>query len=206
VDSRLLFLSKLDDLQSRLQDPGDEYNMLSAAGLLRQLLMDSRPSRPLMDVVNRVHRIKIKFRVTKHPARMGFVIDDQGVAHVMPSGTMWYILDGIDPERFPEYPVEELDRRYFLRVATMKVKGGEVTVKDIIRHAAHSEGGVHLGKPESARMQAATGLLRVEFDGRERSAAATALKGIASVVLASMRPLREAVETELEQERKASPE
>jgi hypothetical protein len=190
VDSRLLFLSKLDDLQSRLQDPEDEYKMLRAAGLLRQLILENPP---LMAVVNK-DRIKIKFRVTKHPARMGFVIDDQGVAHVMPSGTMWYILDGIDPERFPEYPVEELDRRHFLQVATMKVKGGEVTVKDIIRHAAHSEGGVHLGKPESARVAAATGLLSVNLDGRERSAAATAMKGIISVVLAAMRPLREAVE------------
>jgi hypothetical protein len=37
VDSRRLFLSTLDDLQSRLQDPDDEYRMLRAAGLVRML-------------------------------------------------------------------------------------------------------------------------------------------------------------------------
>jgi hypothetical protein len=199
VDSRQLFVSTLDDLQSRLQDPEDEYKMLKAAGLVRQLLLDDRP---LMDVVNKAHKIKIKFRVTKHPARLGFHIDEQGVAHVMPSGTMWFILDGIDPDRFPEYPVEELHRHYFLKVAVMNLKGREVTVKDIIKHAAHSEGGVHLGEPESAWLAAATGLMSFEIDGRKRSAAAASMKGIASVVLAAMQPLREAVESELEQERK----
>lgn len=118
MDSRLLFLSTLEDLESRLQDPEGEYKMLRAAGLLRQLILENPP---LMATVNKVHGIKLKFRVTRHPARLGFVIDDRGVAHTMPRGTMSFILDGIDPERFPEYPVEELDRRHFLQVATMKV-------------------------------------------------------------------------------------
>lgn len=191
VDPRQLFLSTLEDLQDRLQDTEDEYKMLRAAGLLRQLLLDSPP---LMAVVNKPHRIKIRFRVTRHPARMGFVIDDRGVAHVMPEGSMWFILDGIDPARFPEYPVEELDRRHFLKVATMRVRSGEVTVKDVIRHAAHSEGGIHLGHPESPRVAAASGFFRVSIDGRDRSAAAATMKGIVSVVLASMEPLRVAVE------------
>lgn len=190
MEAQRLFLATLEDLDARLQDPEDEYKMLRAAGLVRQLLLDKHP---LMHAVKKDHRLKIHFRVTKHPARMGFFVDDGGVAHVIPKGSMWFILDGLDPARFPEYPVEELDLSHFLRVPTMKVRSGEVTVRDVIKHAAHAEGGVHLGAAESPRIAAACGLLRVDIGGKQRSAAAVAMKGIISVVLAAMEPLKIAV-------------
>jgi hypothetical protein len=190
VDAQQLFLATLDDLSARLQDPEDEYKMLRAAGLVRQLLLDKHP---LMHKVKKDHRVKIRFRVTQHPARMGLFVDDRGVAHALPEGSMWFILDGLDPARFPEYPVEELDLSHFLSVPTMKVRSGEVTVRDVIRHAAHAESGVHHGAAESPRIAAACGLLRVDIDGKQRSAAAVAMKGIISVVLAAMEPLKVAV-------------
>ena len=181
MEAKRLFLATLDDLQARLDDPEDEYKMLRAAGPIRQLILDKQR---LMDVVNkRDYGIKVWFRITKHPLR----------TQPLPAGSIWYILDGVDPERFPEYPVETLDRSRFLRVPTMRLTSGEVTIKDIIKHAANAEGGVHLGASRSPRAAAASGLLRVNIDCNERSAAAVAMKGIISVALTAMEPLRAAV-------------
>jgi hypothetical protein len=59
MDPNLLFVKTLDDVTARLK-ASDPYEILLIAGLLRKLLLDEHP---LIDQVNRVHRIKLEFRV-----------------------------------------------------------------------------------------------------------------------------------------------
>ena len=57
----MLFLRVLDDLEGRIELAPDEYEVLGIAALLRKLLID-RPS--LVHLVNREHRVKIRFEVS----------------------------------------------------------------------------------------------------------------------------------------------
>jgi hypothetical protein len=59
TDHEKLLLNTLDDLKGRV-DKGDNYNLIRAAGLIRQLLIDENP---LIDLVNKNYKLKILFRV-----------------------------------------------------------------------------------------------------------------------------------------------
>jgi hypothetical protein len=59
IDADQLFLRTLTDLEQRTAAT-DEYEVLLAAGLPRKLLLDEYP---LVDQVNRSHRIRLRFRM-----------------------------------------------------------------------------------------------------------------------------------------------
>ena len=60
MDDRKLFLATIDDL-GRLLGVGDDYAMLRASAMLRQLLLDGRLS--LVHKVNARHRLRIRYPV-----------------------------------------------------------------------------------------------------------------------------------------------
>ena len=56
-----LFLRTLDDIEKRLSET-DPYEILLISGLIRKLFLDDNP---LVDQVNKKHRIKLTFEVAE---------------------------------------------------------------------------------------------------------------------------------------------
>jgi hypothetical protein len=74
----------------------------------------------------------------------------------------------------------------------MTYKSHEVTIKDLVVHAAHVRGAVHLGTPHTEKDKALSELAtRIELGGY--SGATRVLQAISRVVLAGLAPLRAAV-------------
>lgn len=184
MDRSGLLLRVMEDLRARVAHPDDEYGMLRAAALVRQLLLDS-PS--LMDVVNKPYRLKIRFAVNR-------VVDE------VPPGSYWAVLDGLSPDIATSgYTVDIMDRRHFIQVQTLKMPGPNgtirATVKDLIRVAAHVEGGVHVGDFESERERLLATTLKLNINGRDVTYAAKTMRAIGTITIRALVPLEEAVRT-----------
>ena len=84
MDSDALFIHTLEDLHRSVFSL-DEYDVLRASRLIRQLLLDGGDS--LAETVNRVHRKKIQYVIAELPPPTfpGLPIDN------------WCAIDGIDP-------------------------------------------------------------------------------------------------------------
>ncbi len=140
MDPDWLFLRTLNDCKSAIQNP-DDYQLLRATALLRQLLLDANR---LLDVVNRDRREKIRFRIadswqTQH-TRL--------VISMNPS--IYTVADGLYPgTSLPNTPVVELSRDQFLKHPVAYASGRYYTVGEIVQHCANILGGVHFGAPQS---------------------------------------------------------
>jgi hypothetical protein len=138
-----LFLEVMADLDARAAAP-DEYGMLKAAALLRQLFLDGGKS--LVDVVNRERRVKLTFTVLENEAYVQMLLDD---------GAVFYsVEDGIDPATGAFGIRKDLTRNQFLKLRVMVVSGHTVSVHDLIDQLAHVGGGVHAGTPQSDKEKA----------------------------------------------------
>ena len=185
MDVDQLFLDTLDDLARRAKPPVAEYDVLMAAPLLRKLLLDRRR---LVDEVRRTRGGEVTFRINGR--------DPIWKIAGSPPPAIWSIQDGLDPDTALARvePVEvTLDQ---LLAKVVLVHGGhEETVKDLIRHAAHVAGGVHIGTPESEKERLLNELgQRLQLGGY--SSAIRPLMAIARVVVQGLTPLREAIEKE----------
>ena len=86
MDREKLFIRTLDELQEKLAS-GDEYEILTASGLIRKLLFDEYK---LADQVNQ-RRVKFRFRFTD--TSQGF-----SASMIAMKPDFWSIVDGLDPE------------------------------------------------------------------------------------------------------------
>lgn len=137
TDHEEFLIDTLQDLQAKLEN-GDEYNLLRAAGLIRQLLIDETP---LVDSVNKNYKVKILFRVQKrnHKFQNKVVID--GVECETVIGVTF-----ANPKHNDEQYIEYLKRAEFLNYNIIYFAGQDFTVLDVIKLCAHIYGGVHVGK------------------------------------------------------------
>jgi hypothetical protein len=176
-----LFLRTLQDLETLLAQP-DEYALLRAAALLRQLLLDGGKS--LVNKVNRNHDKKLAFVVTDNNAYVEMLLAD---------GAMFYSTeDGLDPNTSPFGQARQLTRDQFLKWPVMIVHRHFVTVHDVIDQLAHIEGGVHAGKAKTEKQQALKEAAGV-FGIGGLPAGTRMLAPIGRVTLAGLGELREAV-------------
>jgi hypothetical protein len=185
MDRDRLFVETLHDLQERVSPtPKSEYDVLRAAGLLRQLLTDDAP---LLHQVNRERRLTIRFRANVREPSWKKVPG-------LPAPVFWMTADGLDPASgFPGRQVEELPLDAFLAIVVMGIQDVELTVKDIIRQASHISGAVHAGTPSEeseVAMSALSGVIRVGgYDPVVKS-----LHAIGRVTVAALAPLGEQIE------------
>lgn len=159
--------------------------MLSAAAILRRLLLDERR---LVDRVNRDRRLKLTYRINVRPPIWQVTGD--------PSPITWSREDGLDPETAHGVPQPQdvtLDR--LLATLVVVHNGYEVSVKELIQHAAHVKGGVHLGEPKSDKDRALSELASSLSIGGY-SAGTGPMKAIGRVVLKGLQPLRALIEEE----------
>ncbi|WP_350493606.1 hypothetical protein [Rhodococcus sp. (in: high G+C Gram-positive bacteria)] len=160
-----VFVETIEDLRARCDLRASEYDMVQAAGLIRRLLIDKTP---LWSQVNRDIRSSLAFEwMTVHKMAAGS-IDEQ----VMTPGLV------LDPVLFraliqiriadPGVRNELLNMKprtgnveQFLKspVIDARKENGmvEVTVRELIKHYANREGGVHYGagKSENATLEKA---------------------------------------------------
>lgn len=184
-----MFRETCNELETKLAE-GTLHSLVTAAALLRKLLMDASP---LMHTVNRTHRLpKPKFVVRGLP-------DLTLVGLPEPDGQfLGDGLDALDGAVFPTLPGQvqlELDLDKFLAHRVARVSGSNYTVRDIIDFLAHVAGGVHLRDAKTTDEQVLQAV-RVRF--LDVHPAVLQIRGIARVTLRALAALREKVTASLE--------
>jgi hypothetical protein len=173
-EAESLFLATLLDIDQKLEE-ASRYSLIRAAGLLRQLLLDS-PS--LVDAANRGHREKFEFEV----------IDFQEPPPV-PHEAHW---QNLDPSHFPGAKTVKLNQQRLLQAPVLEMRGATATVRDLIRACANAKGGVHLGKARTSGEDTIINWDRaVALAGEEPSLRAVA--GLCRVVIRGLVPLVERI-------------
>lgn len=152
-----VFIETIEDLRARCDLRASEYDMVQAAGLIRRLLIDGTP---LWTQINRDIRSSIEFE-WMHVRRMSKGNVD---AQIMTPGlaldpvlSRALILTNIaDPEERKELlaiPPQTGNVEKFLKspVVDTRDENGmvEVSVRELIKHYANREGGVHYGAGKS---------------------------------------------------------
>lgn len=174
TDAEQLFLRTLQDLRTR-ESSMDPYGILGASGLLRKLLLDDYP---LVDQVNRNHRIKMLFE-----------IGEKIIAPDVDSSIVFYsVQDGIDPNTAPPFIGRaKVDRDSFLSTILLVIESQTYTVRDIILFEANVMGGVHAGSPKAEKQNVLAEIgNRFQMGGLRSSL--RQLKAIIRVVLKAIDP------------------
>ena len=175
-----LFLSTLHDLAKRVA-ARDEYDILGVSALVRKLILDETP---LLDQVNRHHRIKITFEVTE-PSR---------IPEGFPEPAFYSVQDGIDPDTAPPFMQRKaVTRDQLLAYVLLRTNGRTYTLKDLVLFEANVMGGVHAGSPKEDKEKVLLQLNNMFRIGGYRSSLRQ-LQAIGRVVLKGLAPLRAAVE------------
>jgi hypothetical protein len=182
MDPGPLLLATLDELK-RYVAAGDDYAMLRAAALLRQLLIDGAP---LVHQANRSHRLKLRFPVCGR----------QYAELVLADGPVFYsALGGIHRSGPRGHQVELFSLDEFLAAKVLKLGSHILTIGDLISISANVLGGVHKGTPNTEKEQALELFNKVVIAfGHPISAAQ--MKPVVLVALEALEPLAEAVRGE----------
>ena len=180
----LLFLETVRELRSRGARPS-EYDVVSIAGLLRKLLLDS-PT--LVDVVNKERRLDITYVVNAREP-------DWKLFGEIPLA--YAIEDGFDP-RTAIAAVQPLPvrRSQLLSRGVLAYRGHELTVRDLISYTANTAGGVHFDPPRNEReaaVQAVATFMRVG----QYPAGGKTLLAVGRVVAKGLQPLVARIELDL---------
>jgi hypothetical protein len=166
-----LFLEIANDLQQRIDSPRNEYALLKASGLLRQLLVDNGP---FVILLNREYRVPLRFKVMNRDAGTPLGIDSPGIR--------WVNTNTFD------FPFREVKVDDFLAYKTIAINGETYTVKQVIKCVAHTLGGVHYYRPEDDREER---LMQIDsqLQVNEVGALCEAMAGIAVSTLEALKPL-----------------
>jgi hypothetical protein len=173
-DNDRFFLETVRDLDRKVLD-GSRYELIRAAGLVRQLLMDG-----LIDLVNRGYRRQVTFEIVNPKLRLP-----------VPASTvaLWQNIDPV-PDAYANAVRVRL--KELLKTWVLKYAGQDLTVYNVVNACANTKGGVHRGQPNSAEQAAVVALDEIlNAAGVEPSL--FALSGICKVVLRGLGPLVAAI-------------
>ena len=123
-----MFLHTVADLESRLASP-TFYNIVRAAALVRQLLVDDHP---LVHAANRHARIKLVFR----PFDLRPYVP----------GLKWAAPVTVDASLPNTAPIKS---DLFLSSKCLAIGTETYSIKDVIKHCANTRGGVHIGRADA---------------------------------------------------------
>ena len=126
-----LFISTVMDIDQKLRK-GSRYDLIRAAGLLRQLFLDSTP---LVHSVNRNYHQKISFETIDYRPQFSKTPDAYSVS--------------LDWSRYPSAKTKIINLDDFMKTPCFVTNGVTATVRDLIRACANSKGGIHLGKTKT---------------------------------------------------------
>lgn len=178
TESETLFLRTLDDIERRLSQT-EPYEILFIAALIRKLFLDDFP---LVDQVNRSHRLKLSFETT-----LPFELP-AGV----PAPTFWTVQDGLDPDTaIPGKRRHVASRDQFFQTIVTIVNDHRYSIREVILFEANVMGAVHAGSPKTDKEQALKQINSTISVGGYASSLRQ-LQAIARVVLKALAPLRAA--------------
>lgn len=171
-----LFIHTVDDLRTKVE-AGDDYSILRATALLRQLLMDGHS---LTHQVNRTYRI-----------RLGFEVCGRSYRDIMLSTNpdFYSSLDGIHKSGLLAGSVEPISLDQLLSEPVLVSDGQVFTVGDLIRHGANVDGGVHRGQPRNDLEQALSDLANGSFMVAGQAINYRQLRPIALIMLDGLEPV-----------------
>lgn len=169
-----LFLDTIEDIQQKLSQPS-HYNLIRAAGLLRQLLLDGAP---LVHQVNREYREILAFEVV--PGLDGVPLTPE------------YHWCDISPDTGPPIPSRHVNLPGFLATPCLAVRGQRFSVHEVISCCANVLGGVHWAAPKTERELSLVALQNTIEAGSESMIDAT-LRSICSVAVWGLEPLLRAM-------------
>lgn len=129
-----LFVETLDDIERRMSvATPSRYDMLMLAPLIRKLTIES-PT--LIEVLRRRKpRPVVVYRMNPH-------LPDPTLVS---SGTGGFAVG----DHTLVYPVQQMSPREFLNASVGEFSGQPLSVRTVIKHFSHVEGGVHLGSRDS---------------------------------------------------------
>jgi hypothetical protein len=179
-----LFLATMDDLRNRVAASQSEYEALMSSALLRKLLLDA-PT--LVDLVNRSHRVPVEYVVNARPPVWKLLGEEPPVAYA--------IEDGLDPATAHAPVPKTVNRDQLLSQMVAIYRGQEITVKYLLRYAAHTAGGVHFDAPKNDQERAAQALGQQMRVGGHPAGVRTLL-ALGRVVVRAIDPLRRRVAQE----------
>lgn len=172
-----LFLGTISDIDRMALD-NSWYNIIRAAGLLWQLLIDNNA---LVHAVNKMYKQKLWFDIMNPPK-------------ILPFNPSFQWID-IDPSMFPGSKTIAVELDDFLNAPCFLADDVMFEVQDLIGACANARGGRHLGKtkgPRKAERQVVIDWDRaVRILGKEPSQVAVA--GICRISLRGLCPLVEAI-------------
>jgi len=178
-----LFVTTFDWIDNAIhREPLDQYELLLTAGRLRLLLLDENT---LIEQVNQQRRFQLRFAILRHG-------DGPPLQELI---ELWCVPDGLAPSLMAfghNVPIETVSRSVFLHERIMIYQGEDVSVHDLIRHLAHVAGGVHSRNPATPKEEKLNDLAEnILLQGVE--APIRCLRGVAAVVLETLRPVRDAI-------------
>ncbi|MDT0608049.1 hypothetical protein [Croceitalea rosinachiae] len=171
----------IKDLQSKIESE-DEYQLLRASALIRQLLVDGDVSLAL--VVKKPYNLKLSFRYNNTKAGYSAAI-------IATNPLSWSLQDGLDPETLitrGEIIDGTLDD--FLSNIILIHNSEYLSVKDVITYAANVMGGVHAGKAKNTNHEIME-TISIKFGNI--AAAANQIKSIGRVILRALEPLNQVI-------------
>jgi hypothetical protein len=169
-DAEYVFLATLADIDRKLAE-GTRYGLIRAAGLLRQLLLDSTP---LVHDVNRTYHKKIEFEVI-----------DYRTSPPLPPQAHW---QNLDSSRFPGAKTITVNLEALLGAPCLELEGTRASVRDLVSACANVKGGVHLGRARTSQESALIDWDRA-FTLIGEQPSLLAIAGLCRVVLRGLEPL-----------------
>jgi hypothetical protein len=115
-------------LEARIRQEASEYDLLRAAALLRELLLDDSP---LVHQVNRTTKIPLRFRLRVRTPDPGNAFE------------IWL---GLDPNAEVDEPIREVGVKALLGTSLVFLPTARLTIGQVVTLAANVRGGVHRGK------------------------------------------------------------
>lgn len=181
MNSEELFRRTFADLKIKVAS-NDEYELLRAAGLIRQLIIDGDVS--LANTVKKPYGIKLRFRYVD--ATQGY----SGAILALNPMT-WTIQDGIDPETMlTNGHVTEGSLDDFLSAPVLVKEGSHFSVKDNVTYVANVMGGVHAGKAKTPEHESMT---KIAYRFDDIPSAVNQIKSIGRVVVSGLSPISDAM-------------
>lgn len=177
MNDKELFVRTIEDLHRSINS-NDEYEVLRASALIRQLFFDG--SKSLVDKVNRQHKHKFEFEVIEHtpPNISGLNFN------------IWAVIDGIDPRVTPLHlPRVKKNRDSFFGMTVAIIDGHEYSIKDLVRFVANVMGGVHLGHIENEK-HANLDRLKELYIFSDVNLALLFIRSIGRIILESLKSLQ----------------